>query len=74
MNTLDDIILGFLIFFAIDRIIQLMSIGIVEPWIQTKTSQERRISCVKLGAEILMILFFIYVVWMYRKKLGSLSR
>lgn len=74
MNTLDDIILGFLIFFAIDRIIQLMSIGIVDPWIKTKTRQERKIMCMKLGSEILMISFFIYLVWVYRKNIGSLSR
>ena len=74
MNTLDDIILGFLIFFAIDRIIQLLSMGLVEPWIRTKTFRERKILCLKLGSEILMIAFFIYIVWLYRKSLGRLSR
>ena len=55
MRALDDIVFGFLIFFAIDRLIRLFSNGIVEPWAETKTRDKNTVENWKTGAEFLAI-------------------
>jgi len=55
MRALDDIVFGFLIFFAIDRLIRLFSNGIVEPWAETKTRDKNTIENWKTGAELVAI-------------------
>lgn len=63
MKPLGDILIGFLIFFAIDRAIRLFSNGIVQPWAEKKTTNERIIENWKLGVELaLLILAFIIVL------------
>ena len=57
MRALDDIVFGFLIFFAIDRLIRLFSNGIVEPWAETKTRNKNTIENWKTLAELLAIVF-----------------
>jgi hypothetical protein len=63
VRALDDILLGFLIFFALDRVIRLFSNGIVEPWAETKTMNKNVIENWKLGAElVLLIASLVFVV------------
>lgn len=62
-RALDDILLGFLIFFAIDRVIRLFSNGIVEPWAETKTSNKNVVENWKIGAELtLLVASLVFVV------------
>ena len=56
VRALDDILLGFLIFFALDRVIRLFSNGIVEPWAETKTSNKNTVENWKLGAELVLLI------------------
>jgi hypothetical protein len=37
MRALDDILFGFLIFFAIERFIRLFSNAVIEPWAEKRT-------------------------------------
>lgn len=55
MRALDDILIGFFIFFAIDRAIRLFSSGVVEPWAQKRTQQPRVIENWKLGVEFVLL-------------------
>jgi len=73
MKTLDDILFGFLIFFAIDRLIRIFSILVVGPWVEDKTQKENRIESAKLFSEFVLIVFSTVVVWRYRKQLAKLT-
>jgi len=73
MKTLDDILFGFLIFFAIDRLIRIFSILVVGPWVEEKTQKENRIESAKLFSEFVLIVFSTVVVWRYRKQLAKLT-
>ena len=56
VRALDDILLGFLIFFTLDRVIRLFSNGIVEPWAETKTMSKNSVENWKLGAELVLLI------------------
>jgi hypothetical protein len=56
VRALDDILLGFLIFFALDRVIRLFSNGIVEPWAETKTMNKNMVENWKLSAELVLLI------------------
>jgi len=67
MRTLDDILIGFCIFFAIDRAIRLFSSAVVEPWAQAKTGDARKVENWKLGAEFVMLMTALFVVFKMRR-------
>ena len=73
MRQLDDILFGFLIFFAIERIIRIFSLMIVGPWIEERTTQENRIMSFKLFAEFVLLVFCIILVHRYRRQLARLT-
>ena len=63
VRALDDILLGFLIFFALDRTIRLFSNGIVEPWAETRTLNKNAVESWKLAAELaLLIASLVFLV------------
>jgi len=67
MRTLDDILIGFFIFFTIDRAIRLFSNGVVDPWARTKTGNERNVENWKIGAELIMLLVALLLVFKLRR-------
>ena len=67
MRALDDILVGFLIFFTIDRAIRLFSMSIVEPWARTKTGDEHKVENWKTGAELAMLLVALLLVFKMRR-------
>ena len=72
MRALDDILIGFFIFFAIDRAIRLFSNTVVEPWAQTKTGKdERSVESWKLGSEFVMLMAALLVVFKMRRFLNK---
>lgn len=73
MRQLDDILFGFLIFFAIERVIRIFSLMVVGPWVETRTTEENRIASFKLFAEFVLLVFAIVLVHRYRKQLASLT-
>jgi hypothetical protein len=74
MRSLDDILIGFFIFFAIDRAIRLFSNAVVEPWARTKTGDEHRVENWKLGTEFLLLLAAVFVVFKMRRFIGRLNK
>jgi hypothetical protein len=67
MRALDDILVGFFIFFTIDRAIRLFSMSIVEPWARTKTGDEHKVENWKTGAELAMLLVALLLVFKMRR-------
>lgn len=67
MKALDDILFGFLIFFALDRFIRLVSNAIVEPWALKRSGDPDRAENWKLLSEVFMLSICIMFVYKYRK-------
>lgn len=72
MKSLDDILFGFLIFFAIERFIRLVSNAFIEPWAEKRTSNPNVIENWKIGAEIVFLLLACVGVYKFRKPLARL--
>jgi hypothetical protein len=62
MKALDDILIGFFMFFAIDRAIRLFSNGVVEPWAEKRAQNERGVENWKLGVEFVLLVIACIVV------------
>jgi len=73
MRALDDIIIGFFIFFAIERAIRLFSNAVIEPWAEKRTENENVVENWKLGTELVCLVFVTYLVFKYRKVLQVLD-
>lgn len=73
MKTLDDILFGFLIFFAIDRLIRLFSNGVVEPWAESKTNNKNVVENWKLAAEFGALMLAVIFVYRNRRLLSKLN-
>lgn len=74
MRALDDILIGFFIFFAIDRAIRLFSNGVVEPWAEKRVQGERNVENWKLGSEFILLLAAVFVVFRMRHFIGRLNK
>lgn len=75
MRALDDILIGFFIFFAIDRAIRLFSNAVVEPWALQKTGGNKQSTeNYKLGVEFFLLTTCIALVIIFRKQLASINR
>lgn len=74
MRALDDILIGFFIFFAIDRAIRLFSSAVVEPWAQAKTGDARKVENWKLGAEFVMLMAAFLVVFNMRGVIARFNK
>lgn len=74
VRALDDIVLGFLIFFVLDRAIRLFSNGIIEPWAESKTADKTVIENWKLGAELVLLLISLVLIVKNRRWVTHLNR
>ena len=74
VRALDDILLGFLIFFALDRSIRLFSNGIVEPWAQSNTTNKNTVENWKLGAELILLITALVFLLKNRSLVAHLNR
>ena len=74
MRALDDILIGFFIFFAIDRAIRLFSNAVVEPWARAKTGDEHMVENWKMGAELTLLLVALLFVFKLRKVIGLFNK
>jgi hypothetical protein len=73
MKALDDILFGFLIFFALDRFIRLISNAVVEPWALKRSGDPEKAENWKLFSEIVMLFVSIVFVYRYRKVLRKID-
>jgi hypothetical protein len=74
MRALDDILFGFLIFFALDRAVRLFSNGVVEPWAEKKNYNKNSVENWKLVAELISLLIAAVMVHRFRYLLARLNR
>jgi hypothetical protein len=72
MRALDDLLLGFLIFFAIERLVRLVSNSVIEPWAKKITNDENVVENWKLGAEFALLIAACFLVVYFRKPLARL--
>jgi hypothetical protein len=66
MRALDDILFGFVVFFAIERSIRLFSASVVEPWARKKGRTEHVVENWKLGAELAALILVAVIVYRFR--------
>jgi hypothetical protein len=74
MRALDDILVGFFIFFAIDRAIRLFSNAVVEPWAEKKSSQHRTVESWKLATEFSLLVIACIIAINMRKFIALLNK
>ena len=74
MRALDDILIGFLIFFALDRAIRLFSNGVVEPWAETRSPDKTTVENWKLGSELVLLILALGFVISNQKLIGRFNR
>lgn len=67
MKAINEILIGFLIFFAIDRAIRLFSNVIVEPWARAKTGDDHKVESWKVGTELVMLIVALFLVFKMRR-------
>jgi len=74
MRALDDIIIGFLLFFAIDRIINLFSKNVVQPWANDAGQGNKDIieNC-RLLSELVCLIGMAFIIFKFRKTLQRLD-
>ena len=72
MRALDDILFGFLIFFAIERSIRLFSNAVIEPWAEKRTDNPNVVENWKIGTELVFLISACFVVYRFRKPLARL--
>ena len=74
MKALDDILIGFFIFFAIDRATRLFSNAVVEPRIAARGASKETIENWKLATEMLLLFACIFLVIRFRVPLAKINR
>ena len=71
MRSLDDIIIGFLIFFTIDRLINLFSKNVAKPFADNTMSDNAE-NC-KLWVELACLIIVAFLIVKFRKNLQKLD-
>jgi hypothetical protein len=74
MRPLDDILIGFFIFFAIDRLVRLFSNTVVAGTLRQRGASAESIENWKTGIEALILATGVLLVWRYRHMLNRLNR
>jgi hypothetical protein len=74
MRPLDDILIGFFIFFAIDRIIRLFSGTVVTNYARQQGASDAGVENWKLATEAVILTTCILIVWHWRHTLNRLNK
>jgi len=74
MKALDDILIGFFIFFAIDRAVRLFSSAVVEPRVAARGASKETIENWKLATEMVILFSCIFLVRKFRRPLAQLNK
>jgi hypothetical protein len=69
MKALDDILIGFFIFFAIDRAIRLFSNAVV-----ARGASKETVENWKLGTEMILLFACIFLVIKFRRSLSQINK
>ena len=74
MRALDDILIGFLLFFVIDRTIRLFGNVVVEPIAETQGNSKSQTENIKMAIEVMMLLLCSWLVFTNRKLIGRINQ
>lgn len=74
MKALDDVILGVLIFMAIQKLMNAIGDGFITPRIKARVADEDRRTAWKEGFEFAFVLITILLVYRFRKFIAKLDR
>jgi|APCry1669189883_1035261.scaffolds.fasta_scaffold22604_3 hypothetical protein len=73
-RSLDDILIGFLIFFILERIIKLFGTVVVEPWALEKTHSEKKTKNWVAAIDVVCLFVALILVIKYQKKIASIAK
>jgi hypothetical protein len=73
MRALDDILIGFIIFFSMERGIRLLSNAFVEPWALKQTGDKEKAEVWKLSFELFLLIASLFLAFKFQKQLRSLN-
>jgi len=74
MRALDDILIGFFIFFAVDRAVRLFSNAVIERRLKNQGMDKESIENWKLFGEMCILLSCILLVIRFQKPLSQLNK
>jgi hypothetical protein len=74
MRALDDILIGFLIFFTIERGIRLLSNAFIEPIALQQTGDKEKAEVWKLLFELALLVTALFLAFKFQKQLKGLNR
>jgi hypothetical protein len=74
MRSLDDILIGFLIFFTIERGIRLLSNTFIEPLVLKNTGDKEKAESWKLGFEFVLLIIFLFFAFKFQRQLRGLNK
>jgi len=74
MRALDDILIGFFIFFAVDRAVRLFSNAVIERRLKNQGMDKESIENWKLFGEMCILLSCIFLVIRFQKPLSQLNK
>lgn len=74
MRALDDILIGFLIFFTLERGIRLLSNAFIEPIALKQTGDKEKAEVWKLLFEFGLLIIFLFFSFKFQRQLRGLNR
>lgn len=74
MRALDDILIGFLIFFTLEKGIRLLSNAFIEPLALKQTGDKEQAEIWKLGFELVLLVTALFLAFKFQKQLKGLNR
>jgi hypothetical protein len=74
MRSLDDILIGFIIFFILERVVKLLGSIVIEPWIRAKMSDEKTVKNWVQAVDIMMLFVALLLVIKYQKPLANIAK
>jgi len=74
MRSLDDILIGFLIFFILERVIRLIGTVLVEPYVMKKTNDEKTTKNWVQFFDIILLFISLFLVIKYQVPLSKLAK
>ena len=74
MRALDDILIGFLIFFSIEKSIRLLSNAFIEPYALARTHDKEKAEVWKLVFELFLLISSLALAFKFQSQLRSLNK
>jgi hypothetical protein len=73
-RSLDDILIGFLIFFILERVIKLFGTVVVEPWAFEKTHSDKKTKNWVAAIDVVCLFFALMLVIKFQKNIARIAK